>query len=156
MTGQISIVLKRCLKLKNGNVVIGYTSRITPMVDIDSQSLKKVKWVSMLAMKHFKLEGFIILNSSKYNYHVVFNKPLKFEDCLRVAGWIGIMLNNPHIWKWVSMQAIKQSMTLRISPKKLSKKKVKKRPEVAFEYGRKDKCISKYLNVYKWVQSNFY
>ena len=54
------------------DVIIGYTDRRTVKLDFDNMRYKQIKTVSKWLTKRFDSGGFIILRSSKDNYHVVF------------------------------------------------------------------------------------
>jgi len=125
--------------------VKGISDNHTVMVDLDNMSFRKVKGLAELACKHFGLGGFIILKSSHRHYHVVFDKPMRFwSDVLRVISWIAIISNNPNVWKWVCMQAIKKACTLRVSEKP-TKNGVKPKPRIVYRYGGQNNMIKEYL-----------
>ena len=48
------------------SIVIGLSDKHTVMVDLDDMSFRKVKNLALLTMKHFNLEGFIILKTLFY------------------------------------------------------------------------------------------
>ena len=123
----------------------GITDNHTVMVDMDNMSFRKVKKLAESACRHFRLGGFIILKTSPKNYHVVFDKPMRFwSDVLRVISWIGIMSNNPNVWKWACMQAIKKTCTLRVSEKP-TENGVKPKPRIVYRYGSQYRQIKAYL-----------
>ena len=132
-------------------VIVGLSDKHSVMVDFDDTSFKKVVKVSKLAMKHFRLEGFIVLKSSHKHYHVVFDKPIRsWSNVLQIISWIGIMCDNPNVWKWACMQAIKGSCTLRVSEKP-SKDDVKPKPRIVYRYGKQNKQIKSFLEKRKEV-----
>ena len=123
----------------------GITDNHTVMVDLDNMSFRKVKGLAESACRHFRLGGFIILKTSPKNYHVVFDKPMRFwSDVLRVISWIGILADNPNVWKWVCMQAIKKACTLRVSEKP-TKNEAKPKPRIVYRYGSQHRQIKAYL-----------
>lgn len=95
-------------------------------------------------MKRFKLDGFIILKSSPKHYHVVFDRPKRWSEVLRIISWMGIMANNRNVWKWVCMQAIKKACTLRVSEKP-TKNGVKPKPRIVYRFGGQNRQVKAYL-----------
>ena len=125
-------------------VIFGISDKHTVMADLDNMSFKRVKSLAFLTMKRFKLDGFIILKSSPKHYHVVFDRPKRWSEVLRIISWMGIMANNMNVWKWVCMQAIKKACTLRVS-EKLTKNGVKPKPRIVYRYGSQNDMIKEYL-----------
>ena len=124
---------------------MGIDEKHTVMVDLDSMSFKRVKDLAESACSHFKLGGFIILKSSPNHYHVVFDKPMRYwSDVLRVISWIDILADSPNVWKWVCMQAIKKTCTLRVS-EKTTENGVKPKPRMVYRYGSRHRQIKAYL-----------
>jgi len=126
-------------------VIVGIDEKHMVMVDLDNMSFRKVKDLAESACKHFNLEGFIILKSSRNNYHVVFDRPMRFwSDVLRIISWIGILADNPNVWKWACMQAIKKTCTLRVSEKP-TENGMKPKPRIVYRYGSQHRQIKAYL-----------
>jgi hypothetical protein len=67
------------------------------MCDLDDVSFKKAKNLAFLNMKHFRLKGLIILKSSPHHYHVVFDKPKRWSEVLKIISWMDIMANNVNV-----------------------------------------------------------
>jgi hypothetical protein len=104
-------------------------------------SLKDVKYWAKKAMDRFKLEGFIALKSSDNNYHVVFNRPVSWDENMQIVAWVALLSNNPMLQKWHLLQCIKRKgSTLRVSAKG-----DKPSPRVVYRYGRQDKMIREFL-----------
>jgi len=97
--------------------IIGYSDAETVKLDFDNINFKDVKYWSRRIVKWFKLEGFVILRSSKNNYHVVFNRPVSWSKNMHVVSWASLVSNNKGLLKWFQMQCIKESSTLRVSTK---------------------------------------
>jgi hypothetical protein len=129
----------------------------------DAPSLDEVKLWSYRATFFFKLEGFIILESShksyvvkqkrkiffrfrKASYHVVFNLPVDWSRNVHVMNWTALESGNENLQKYVRMQSIKETSTLRISRK--GKKPI---PKIVFRYGLQDKQIKKFLETRKLI-----
>jgi len=125
--------------------VKGISDNHTIMVDLDNMSFRNVKSLAELACRHFKLGGFIILKSSPNHYHVVFDRPMRFwSDVFRVISWIAIISNNPNVWKWICMQAIKKACTLRVNEKPI-KNGVKPKPRIVYRYGSQYRQVRAFL-----------
>lgn len=124
--------------------IVGLTFKNIVMVDLDGMPLEKVKELADKVLGKFKLGGYVILESSEGNYHVVFNKPMQWSKVMKILGWIAIMSNNPNVWKWVCMQLIKQAETLRVSPKP-SSKSFKPPPKIVYKFGKQNLGVRIYL-----------
>ncbi|MEO0252256.1 MAG: hypothetical protein ABIM44_08505 [candidate division WOR-3 bacterium] len=116
------------------------------MVDLDGMPLEKVRELADLALKRFKLGGYVILESSPNNYHVVFDRPFRYwSKTARVMAWIAIISGNPNVQKWVCMQLIKEASTLRVSPKPTNPEGYKPTPKIVYQYGGRNLGIKAYL-----------
>ncbi|MEM2465641.1 MAG: hypothetical protein QXL85_08585 [Candidatus Bathyarchaeia archaeon] len=126
--------------------VIGLSHKHIVMVDLDGMPLEKVKRLADLALKRFRLGGYVILESSPNNYHVVFDRPFRYwSETARVMAWIAIMSNNPNVKDWVLMQEIKEASTLRVSPKPTNPEGYKPTPKIVYQYGSRNLGIKAYL-----------
>jgi hypothetical protein len=132
-------------------VIVGLSDNRTVMCDLDNISFKKVKNLAFLTMKHFRLEGFLILKSSSKHYHVVFDKPKRWSEVVRIISWMGIMANNRNVWKWICMQAIKKYCTLRVSPKPVNPVGFKPTPRIVYRYGSQNRQIQAFLTLRRCV-----
>lgn len=126
--------------------IIGLTHRNIVMVDLDGMPLERVKEIADLALKRFKLGGYVILESSPGNYHLVFNRPFRYwSKVYRIMAWIAVISDNPNVWKWVCMQLIKEAETLRVSPKLTNPEGFKPVPTVVCRVGRQDLGVRVYF-----------
>jgi len=133
------------------SVVFGLTYHNVVMLDLDGMSFREVKRLCMEAVRRYRLGGFVILRSSRNNYHVVFDRTFKtWDKTLNIMSRIAIMSKNPNVWKWLCMQVIKGGATLRISPKP-SNPGFKPPPRVVFRHGNQDTAVKKYLADRRWV-----
>lgn len=72
--------------------VIGFSHKNIVMIDLDGMPLEEVKEIANKALKRFRLGGYIILESSPNNYHVVFDRPFRYwSKVYRIMAWIAIM-----------------------------------------------------------------
>ena len=100
--------------------ILGLTDRETVMLDFDEMSFSSAMDWAMFALKKYELRGFIILKSSKKHYHVVFDRYLPREENLSVIAWVAILSKSVPLLRYLAMQCIKMSSTLRIAPKERS------------------------------------
>ena len=143
------------------SVVIGDWDKETIRLDFDNTPLREVKLWAYRAYHWFKLDGFIILRSSmkeyvvkekkrviyrclKGNYLVIFNRVVNWNTNVKVMNWVGLESGNPNLKKYVTMQCIKKTSTVRISYKG-----DKKPPKVIFRFGNQDKQIKQFLETRK-------
>ena len=98
-------------------------------------------------MKHFKLEGFLILKSSKSCYHVVFNKTVSWTENMKIVAWVSLMSGIETTQKWFLMQCIKESSTLRVSPKR-----EKPTPRIVYRHGKQNRQILDFLDYRKMIK----
>lgn len=129
---------------------LGYTDTETVKLDFDDAPFRIVKYWALRAMKWFKLKGFIILKSSKSHYHVVFDRSVNWEMNMHIVAWVALESRNLKLQRYLTMQCIKESSTLRVSPKKQ-----KPTPRIVFRYATRDKQngeISKFLRVRRLVR----
>ena len=130
-----------------GKPILGYTDTETVKLDFDDTTLDNVKYWAKRTMNWFKLGGYIILQSSKNSYHVVFNKTVSWTENVSVVSWTALQSQNKDLIKWCLMQGIKQSSTLRFS----SKGK-KKPPKILSTQGKQDKEIHNFLEYRKMTR----
>lgn len=123
--------------------ILGITDRFTVMLDLDNIKFKDAKRLCILACVWYKLEGFVLLRSSRNHYHVIFNKPMKsWRKTVNIISRIAVKTKNPEVYKWVLMQIIKKASTLRISHK--GNKPI---PKIVYSYGKLDKQVKAFLSV---------
>ena len=127
--------------------ILGFTDRATVKLDLDEMSFKLVLYWAMFALEKFKLRGFIILKSSKNHYHVVFDRYVCWDENLSVMAWVAILSKSVHLLRYLAMQCIKMSSTLRISPKG-----GKPSPRPVFRYGNQDNAVKDYLEYRRLIK----
>lgn len=126
----------------------GYTDNETVMLDFDDTTFKNVKYWACRTMRWFKLGGFVILKSSENNYHVVFNRSVSWSRNMHVVSWVSLESGNRGLLKWLQMQCIKESSTLRVSAKK-----EKLPPRIVYRFGEQDKQIQSFLHYRKIIKN---
>ncbi len=129
-------------RLNPSKPILGYSDKSTVKLDFDEASFKTVTYWAFRAMKWFKLRGFIILRSSKNHYHVVFDRSVTWKKNLHVVAWVALESGNQKLQRYLIMQCIKESSTLRISAKEK-----KSSPRIVFRYGKQDHKISNFLRI---------
>lgn len=124
----------------NPRSVLGYTDTETVKLDFDNVSFKTAKYWAYRTMEKFKLGGFIILKSSKNNYHILFDKTVSWKKNMKIVAWVSLLSHNMKLLKWFVMQCIKEGSTLRVSPKK-----EKPSLRIVYRYGKQDGQIQSFL-----------
>lgn len=139
------------------NVVLGDQHTDIVKLDFDNTVYDEVLLWAYRTLFWFKLGGFIIFQSSiknyvvkrkgrifycfkKGSYHVIFNRPVDWAENVRIMNWVALESGNEGLRKYVIMQCIKRTSTLRISPK--GKKPI---PKPIFHYGLQDEQIKVFL-----------
>jgi hypothetical protein len=144
------------------SVIIGNWSKNTVQVDFDKMSFDKVKYYAHRVNNFFfsGKSGFIIFESSKKehvakekgkkgkvtfryfekNYLVAFDKPVSWIENVHIINWIALESGSVDLQKWVTMQCIKESSTLRFSPKI-----DKPSPKIVYRYGSQNNQIKELL-----------
>ena len=117
---------------------IGFNTDRGLMLDLDNMKYKKAKWTAESLLKDYKLEGFLLIRSSKKNYHVVFNRYLSWRTLTK------ILFSLHECLRWAVFQMKEGQLTLRIS-----KKNGKDKPKIVHQLGKIDKLIKDYLEVYE-------
>lgn len=131
----------------NHNSILGYSDTETVKLDFDNTPFRTVRYWALRTMKWHKLEGYIIFKSSEKCYHVVFNRPVSWSENMKIVAWVSLLSHKETVRKWLEMQCIKQSSTLRVSPKK-----EKPSPRIVYSYGRQDKGIKSFLLFRKQIK----
>lgn len=119
---------------------MGFTDDETVMLDFDNTTFKDVRYWAEETMKRFKLGGFLILKSSKNNYHVVFNRRVDWSENMSIVASVTLACRNPRMTKWFLLQCRKSEPTLRVGPKGS-----KPSPRIVYRYGRQDDQIREFL-----------
>jgi hypothetical protein len=121
--------------------VFAFTDRITVKLDLDKTPFRRTVAIAKRSCRWLRLDGFIILKSSPSNYHAVFNEPVTWERNVRCMAWVCCCAKFPvDLCRWVLMQCIKRSSTLRTRCKE-----EKQPPRIVFGYGHQDMMIAYYL-----------
>ncbi len=116
--------------------ILSYTDTETVKLDFDNSNYETVKNCSTKIMKMFKLERFIILKSSDNHCHTLFDGTVTWLENLKIMAWTVLLTHNLSQLKYLQMQCIKESSTLRVSSKK-----GKPMPRVVFHYGKQNNEI---------------
>ena len=134
-------------KKSQAKFILGCSDTQTVKIDFDHTPFQTVKYWAMRAMNWFKLRGFIILKSSKHNYHIIFNRKVSWRQNMHITAWIALESHTQELVMWFIMQCIKESSTLRISPKGR-----KSSPKIVRRYGRQDGQIRNFLQYRKLIK----
>ena len=110
------------------------------MLDFDDTPFKNVKYWAQVTLKHFQLGGLLILKSSENHYHVIFNHMVDWAENMSIVAWVSLQSNNQNMLRYLRMQCIKKSSTLRVGPKG-----EKIPPRIVYSEGKEDEQISFFL-----------
>ena len=91
----------------------------------------------------------IVYRYLKCSYLVVFDRPVRWSTNVKAMNWAGLESGNVDLQRYVRMQCIKQTSTVRISVKK--DKRMKPIPKIVFRYGRQDRQTQKFRVTRKFV-----
>jgi hypothetical protein len=116
---------------------IGFNTDRGLMLDLDNMKYKKALRIAETLTKEHKLEGFLLIRSSRKNYHVVFNRYLTWRTITK------ILFSRYECVRWAVFQMKEGQLTLRIS-----KKNGKDKPKIMRQVGKTDKLIKEYLEIY--------
>lgn len=116
---------------------IGFVTTKGLIMDLDDVQLKKVVNIANKLMIQHKLEGYLVVESSPYHYHLVFNRYLPWHKIIQ------ILFNQYICIRWAIWQARKGELTLRISRKNKENK-----PQIICQKGKTDKLIHDYQRMY--------
>ena len=130
------------------NPILGFSDTETVKLDLDDVSFRTVRYWASRTARWFKLQGFIILKSSKNRYHVMFNRFVSWAENIRVVAWVALLSHNEGLSKWFLMQCIKGCSTLRVSPKR-----EKPSPRVVYRHGKQDESIKDFLKTRKIIKN---
>jgi hypothetical protein len=128
--------------------ILGYTATETVMLDCDKMTFRTVRYLARRANRWFRLQGFMILRSSRGNYHVVFNRPVSWDLNVHIVAWVCLMSKfHRHLTRWFIMQSIKEASTLRCS-----RKDKKPCPRIVFRQGKQDREIKSFLEFRRLIR----
>jgi hypothetical protein len=147
-------------------IVWGDWDKETVRLDFDFMPLGEVKLWAFRVCFWFRLDGFIILRSSmkdyvvkkkskvvyrylKGSYLVVFDRPVRWATNVKIMNWVALESGNSDLQRYVRMQCIKETSTVRISRKK--GKRDKPIPRIVFRFGKQDRQIEKFLETRRFV-----
>jgi hypothetical protein len=120
--------------------ILGFSDAETVKLDFDNASFGTVRYWATRALGWFRLQGFIVLRSSRNRYHVVFDRVVSWSENMRVVAWVALLSHNEGLAKWFLMQCIKGCSTLRVSGKQ-----EKPPPRIVYRYGKQDHNVKDFL-----------
>ena len=128
-------------QISKADPILGITDRFTVKIDFDEIDFKTTKYWADLTLKKFKLGGYVMLKSSKKCYHVIFDSYVSWEENLSIIAWVSILSKNLSLLRYLAMQCIKMSSTLRVAPKG-----EKPAPRIIYRFGSQDNAIKDFLD----------
>ena len=96
----------------NPKFLIGFTDTETVKFDLDETSFKDVKGLAEKTKNHFNLKGYLILKSSKNNYHVVFDREVCWSENVSIMAYAILTSGKPKLRKWFLLQCRREASTL--------------------------------------------
>ena len=120
------------------NYSIGFTTTEGVCLDLDYITQEKADKRAVHLLERYKLEGYLLIESSPDHYHVVFNRYTDWRETTQ------IVFSTFKAIEWGIWQARKGELTLR-----LSEKNGKNIPQLIKCVGKTDKLIKDYLKMYK-------
>ena len=122
------------------NAILGVSDEETVKLDFDQTPFSRVKYWALKALKRFKLQGFIILKSSKNCYHVIFDRALSWTENMSIVAWVALLSHNEGLRRYLIMQCIKKCSTVRVSSKG-----EKASPRIVYRCGNQSENIREFL-----------
>lgn len=122
---------------------IGFNTDRGLLLDLDNMKFRKALWIAETLLKRYRLEGFLLIRSSRKNYHVVFNRYLSWKTITR------ILFSQYECVRYAVFQMKEGQLTLRIS-----KKNNKDKPKILLKIGKTDKLIRDYLEAYRIAEKH--
>jgi hypothetical protein len=126
--------------MSNPDNVLGYTDRETVKLDMDSMKLSEVMKWAKLACSVYDLTGFMILESSKDSYHVLFDDTVAWSRNVSIMAGLALITKHTPYVTWALLQCRKGCSTLRISPKG-----EKPTPKIVYKWGNQSDEIPNYF-----------
>lgn len=127
-------------KISCHKFILGYSDEETVKLDFDQMPFSKARYWAVKALKRFRLQGFIILKSSKNCYHVIFDKTLSWAENMSVVAWVALLSHSKTLQTYCLMQCIKGCSTLRVS-----NKGEKPAPRIVYRYGNQEHNVKEFL-----------
>ncbi|MCJ7634613.1 hypothetical protein MUP77_19755 [Candidatus Bathyarchaeota archaeon] len=128
--------------------ILGYTDTETVKLEFDGRCFRYAKDWAFRTLRHFRLGGFVILKSSRNNYHVVFDRPVSWKRNVAIVAWVCLITKHRRLTEWLVMQLIKQASTLRVSPKNQ-----KAAPRIVCRHGTQNRQVGDFLSYRKLVKN---
>ena len=120
---------------------IGFNTKKGLILDLDNMKYRKAKWLCAKLCRDYRLEGYLIIQSSPKNYHAIFNRYLSWRTITK------ILFSQYEALRWAVFQMREGMLTLRIS-----EKNGKNKPKIIFKTGKTNKLIRDYLEACKIVE----
>ena len=125
----------------NPKFLVGFTDTETLKLDLDETSFKDVKDLAKKTERKFNLRGFLILRSSKDNYHVIFNREVSWSENVSIMSHVVLATKKTKLLKWFLLQCRREASTLRVGSKG-----DKRPPRIVFRSGDEASRIMVFLD----------
>ena len=116
---------------------IGFVTTRGVLLDLDNMTFRKATWIAETLLKEYRLQGYLLVQSSERSYHVVFNRYLSWKKITEV------LFSMHECVRYAVQQMQNGHLTLRISPKNGRNK-----PKILMEVGKQDKLVKDYLELF--------
>jgi hypothetical protein len=130
----------KTLKAKDDIPMITYSSYCTVMSDFDSDVYRNVKALAHRICNRYRLQGYLILLSSKNHFHVVYNRRVSWAINMEILAYTCMQSGNKSLTAWFLQQCHKHYSSLRVNCKGR-----KHSPRIVYVYGRIDGQVRDYL-----------
>ncbi len=97
--------------------ILGFADQETVKLDLDGMSLRMVRYWARKILDEFDMWGYLIRQSSEGSYHVLFDRPVSWEENLSIVAWVYLATGSKDLNRWLVMQCRKTTSTLRCTPK---------------------------------------
>jgi hypothetical protein len=117
---------------------IGFNTDRGLMIDLDNMKFRKALFIADNLLEKHRLEGYLLIKSSHKNYHVVFNRYLRWKTITK------LLFSQYECIRYAVFQMKEGKLTLRVSTKN-----GKDKPKIILERGKTDKLCADYMEVYR-------
>lgn len=102
----------------NFHGIVGYTTSNGLLLDLDAVTQQEAEAMADYINKRWRLNGWLLMQSSQSNYHLIFNRRMRWKRIVSILA--AIVFKYPKLvglQKWFILQCIKGACTLRVTHK---------------------------------------
>ena len=82
------------------NAIFGLTNDEAVMLDFDETPFRQARDWALKTMKFWDMKGLIILKSSEDCYHVVFDRPVSWDENVQIMSWVCLLTKHQKFTGW--------------------------------------------------------